>query len=252
MLALVAMVLLRGDATVDMDPGSPTRRVQLCHDIARSIERLKPRFDQLAEFSDARNVLADGVISYDYKTHPSVVRGGWRSGWPVANSDGIALHIDIWDESDPHRSQLNDQRAETRPYARIGAWRVTFIMSEGNAVAPVYDSVYQILLAKGLRVGDPITLPSLPNPATVREVVLKAFYPGVPPLDEKQFNTMLASAKPISPVDPSLSACHNAPRYTGQFSTDAGRYYFELFIGGRGRLTTPAGEFGYFTTSFGH
>jgi hypothetical protein len=54
------------------------------------------------------------------------------------------------------------------------------------------------------------------------------------------------TAVPLQASDPSLAAWSYAPWFGGTFATPEGEYSFEIFFGGRGCLTTPKNETGYF------
>jgi hypothetical protein len=70
-------------------------------------------------------------------------------------------------------------------------------------------------------------------------------------LDGNSFARLLRRADPVPPDDPSISRWAYAPWYAGSFAGPHGVYTFELYLGGRGKLHTPDGEFGYFSFNYG-
>lgn len=58
---------------------------------------------------------------------------------------------------------------------------------------------------------------------------------------------LLAAAHLLNPTEASLKEWSYAPWYFGTFIGPDGEYHYELFLGGRGRLTTPNGEVGFFS-----
>ena len=68
--------------------------------IAHRIEALKKDFPHLKEFSPQKNTNLENLsISYEYHTHPAQHRGGWTSGVPNPDDDGIWFYIDFHDPS---------------------------------------------------------------------------------------------------------------------------------------------------------
>ncbi len=95
-----------------------------------------------------------------------------------------------------------------------------------------------------------IDLKAIPQVEDIRDVklteTLNAGQDG-PALTPKQFKHLIESARPITTDDPSIAGWSYAPWYSGTFVTNEGTYKFQLFLGGRGRLTTPAGTTGIFS-----
>src|SRR5688572_7769079 len=73
-------------------------RLDILKAVALDIERLKGDFPQLQDFSAARNLRAGPPgIGYAYRTHAPARTGGWTSGVPHPDVDGIWFHIDLHD-----------------------------------------------------------------------------------------------------------------------------------------------------------
>ena len=115
--------------------------------IARAIEARKPDFPQLASFSAARNLRADALtIDYSFKTHKPEGRGGWTSGVPNPDPDGVWFYIDI--HSPDSMAQIH-----TQPMVEqlcFGKMRVQFLSLEGAKTKRVVGSIRAILLKNGV------------------------------------------------------------------------------------------------------
>lgn len=68
-----------------------------------------------------------------------------------------------------------------------------------------------------------------------------------PELSVEGFKRLISTAKPLSPTDPSMKGWSYAPWYSGSFSGPGGTFHFQLFLGGRGTLTSPDGSSGLFS-----
>ncbi|NTW67625.1 MAG: hypothetical protein HGB21_15170, partial [Nitrospirae bacterium] len=69
---------------------------QALQTIAREIEAMKPEFPQLADFSAAKALDPDAdQIAYQFHTHRASHNGGWTSGVPNPDADGIWFYIDF-------------------------------------------------------------------------------------------------------------------------------------------------------------
>jgi hypothetical protein len=93
------------------------------------------------------------------------------------------------------------------------------------------------------------------RPATVRPVSARALparlehltatgsMGGVVPPDLEQ---RLLSAEPVASDDPRLAAWSYSPWLTGAFDADGGRWRFDVFLGGLGRVDAPNGTRAWF------
>jgi len=144
-------------AFVPRETGVEINYRDVCLKVAKDIELLKNKFPQLKNFSASKNFEADRwVIVYQYHTHKATHRGGWTSGVPNPDPDGIWFYIGLWDEKDPGAAgaQINTQPAI--PTCYIGDRRVTFLILEGEKTIPVNGEIFKILRVNGLQrdIGD--------------------------------------------------------------------------------------------------
>jgi hypothetical protein len=126
----------------DFDYTGPIKR------IVTDIANLKSSFPQLEDFSAAENLNASEIkISYGYHTHQPEQRGGWTSGVPNPDEDGIWFYIDFHDV---------DSTAEihTQPVTAsicIGDKKVSFLSLEGKHTKPVDGTIFQVLEKHGAK-----------------------------------------------------------------------------------------------------
>ncbi len=110
--------------------------------IGRDIEALKDRYPQLQNFSVKDNADAARLcISYEFKTHEPKRRGGWVSGVPNPDADGIWFYIDI---HDPGSTRQIHTQPVTLPMFR-GDKRVTFLILEGTETKSISNAIRKIL-----------------------------------------------------------------------------------------------------------
>lgn len=94
----------------------------------------------------------------------------------------------------------------------------------------------------GLAFGDLDDDVRLPRGSEVAQVTLEPAIQGRP-LDAAGLRAMLDAAVRVSRCDPSVQMFHYGPWTSGSFTTSGGqRYTVQLFLGGRGVLTTPDGR----------
>jgi hypothetical protein len=90
-----------------------------------------------------------------------------------------------------------------------------------------------------------VTLTSIPAAQDLRDIHFTD-WPGSPPITVELFKKMWSTCKPVKSSDPSIEAWNYSPWLNGDFTSKEGKYSFRLFLGGRGKLTTPKGETGFF------
>jgi hypothetical protein len=91
-LAAALAACAAGGGAPPPDPASVLRAV------ATDIEALGARHAQLAAFRAADHLdLAQARIDYAWHTHAAARTGGWTSGVPAPDADGIWLYIDVHD-----------------------------------------------------------------------------------------------------------------------------------------------------------
>jgi hypothetical protein len=115
--------------------------------IAIDIESLKEDYPQLKDFSVAEHLRANRhEISYSYHTHKSTGQGGWTSGVPNPDEDGIWFYIDFHDPESA--SQIHTQPAIGIPYC-VGNMRLSFLSLEGTKTKSVQGPIWHVLKKYG-------------------------------------------------------------------------------------------------------
>jgi hypothetical protein len=126
--------------------------VEICESIAEDIELLRDTFPQLKEFTVSSNLDRESCrIEYEYKCHKPSHVGGWTSGVPNPEPDGIWLYIGIWDEDDPTESSAQINTQPVSPKWHIKNRRVTCLMLEGKRTEIIYSGILDILRNHGLK-----------------------------------------------------------------------------------------------------
>jgi len=92
------------------------------------------------------------VISYEYKTHPPAHVAGWRGTVPDPKNEGVWFYIDF------HDPRSNSQ-IHTQPFMEYTMFyhnkKVMFLVLEGNKTKKITDTLWNILIDKGVRVVEP-------------------------------------------------------------------------------------------------
>lgn len=115
--------------------------------IAHDIEMLKEQYPQLKAFSVTDNVdLATLSITYRLNTHKPERRGGWTSGVPNPDANGIWFYIDIHDPDSTR--QIHTQPATIS--MSLGDKRVTYLILEGAETKSVSAAIWKILSNHGV------------------------------------------------------------------------------------------------------
>jgi hypothetical protein len=124
--------------------------------VARDIAGLRGEFPQLKEFSPAVNVNPKGIagpaIDYGYHTHRAKQAGGWTSGVPNPNDDGVWFWIDVHDADT--RAQI-DTQPMTGAALCLDDKRVQFLILEGKKTKSVGGRIWAILKDHGVAPCDP-------------------------------------------------------------------------------------------------
>jgi hypothetical protein len=138
MLALCAAV----------SPAHAEDRLGVLRAIAVDIENLKSEFPQLREFSVTSNLHAEPPgISYAFHTHAPDRTGGWSSGVPNPDPDGIWFHIDIHDSD----SKLQLHTQPMMAAICLGGSRISFLMLEGRYTRSLNGPILAVLRKHGAR-----------------------------------------------------------------------------------------------------
>jgi hypothetical protein len=129
-------------------PAHAQDRFSILKAVAMDIERLKTDFPQLRDFSAAQHLRAvPPSIGYAFRTHASEKTGGWSSGVPSPDADGIWFHIDLHDPD-------SELQLHTQPLTAslcLGKSRVSFLMREGRDTRSVYGPIWSALSKQGAR-----------------------------------------------------------------------------------------------------
>jgi hypothetical protein len=146
-LSVIAALLLFPLISLATSPDTKPDYSKRLEAIARDIESLKDEFPQLQEFSAGRNTAPDRlVIDYAYHTHHATHRGGWTSGVPNPDDDGVWFYIDFHDPES--RAQIH-----TQPVTRnlcFAEKRVSFLILEGKDARPLAGRIGTILRNHGV------------------------------------------------------------------------------------------------------
>jgi hypothetical protein len=131
-----------------VSPAHAEDRLGVLRAIATDIENLKTDFPQLRDFSAAQNLHAEpSSISYAFRTHASDRTGGWSSGVPNPDADGVWFHIDIHDAD----SSLQLHTQPVTASLCLGESRVSFLMLEGPDTRSLYGPIWGVLKKHGVR-----------------------------------------------------------------------------------------------------
>lgn len=123
-------------------------RLSVLKAVAADIEKLKTDFPQLRDFSTAKHLRAEPPsIGYAFRTHAPEPRGGWTSGVPNPDADGVWFHIDLHDPD----SNLQIHTQPVTPSLCLGESRISFLMLEGKDTRSLYGPIWSALSKQGAR-----------------------------------------------------------------------------------------------------
>ncbi len=116
---------------------------------SEEISELKNTYPQLKEFSIHKHADIENLkVDYAYHTHKPEHSGGWTSGVPNPDSDGIWFYIDLHDKDST--AQIHTQPI-TGISLRVGDKRVCFLILEGTETKSLGDKILSILKANGAK-----------------------------------------------------------------------------------------------------
>jgi hypothetical protein len=119
-----------------------------CRAIAADIEKLARQYPQLINFRAADQRAC--AISYGFKTHAAQSRGGWSSGVPHPDADGIWFYIGIYDPNGPEATaQIHMQPVV--PNWWLGSRKVMFLILEGDRTTRAVGALTKILEHHGMQ-----------------------------------------------------------------------------------------------------
>lgn len=143
--ALTSLMLV---LSVDVAQAHAQDRFSILKAVAADIETLKADFPQLRDFSATTHLRAEPPsISYAFRTHSPGKTGGWTSGVPSPDADGVWLHIDL-------HAPSSNQQLHTQPVTVplcLGESRVSFLMLEGRDTRSLYGPIWSALTKQGAR-----------------------------------------------------------------------------------------------------
>ena len=117
--------------------------------VSEEIAKLKEAYAQLKEFSIDEHADIDKLkIDYSFHTHVSEHTGGWTSGVPNPDPDGIWFYIDLHDEDST--AQIHTQPI-TGTSLQVGNKRLCFLISEGKTTKSVSGKIASILERNGAK-----------------------------------------------------------------------------------------------------
>jgi hypothetical protein len=129
-------------------PAHAQDRLSILQAIAIDIEKLKADFPQLREFSAVTHLRAEPPrIGYAFRTHEPEKTGGWTSGVPNPDADGVWFHIDLHDPG----SKLQLHTQPVTPSLCLGMSRVSFLLLEGRDTRSLYGPIWSTLSKHGAR-----------------------------------------------------------------------------------------------------
>ncbi|QJR13564.1 hypothetical protein [Usitatibacter palustris] len=144
-LTLTSLVLALSAGAV---PAHAQDRLGVMKAVAADIEKLKADFPQLQDFSAAKHLRSDPPsIGYGYRTHQAPKTGGWMSGVPHPDPDGVWFHIDLHDPDS--NLQLHTQPAVVPTC--LGKSRVSFLILDGKETRGLNGPIWQALVKQGAR-----------------------------------------------------------------------------------------------------
>jgi hypothetical protein len=145
--SLIAAVVLFPISSLAADPAAKPDYSTSLQAIARDVENLKSEFPQLQEFSTQKNSASERlVIEYAYHTHQATHRGGWTSGVPNPDDDGVWFYIDFHDPES--RAQIHTQPMIAALW--LADKRVSFLILEGKHAKPLAGRIGAILKSHGV------------------------------------------------------------------------------------------------------
>ncbi len=115
--------------------------------VAEDIAMLKETYPQLKAFSPDKHVVIENLmIDYSYHTHEPERTGGWTSGVPNPDPDGVWFYIDLHDKHS--MAQIHTQPITETSYT-YGDKSICFLILEGSETKSVSGELASILKRNG-------------------------------------------------------------------------------------------------------
>jgi len=150
-MSLMSLVGARVPATfmsAEHSETYPESQVKAIAAIGQDVANLKASFPQLSQFSVSEHVQSEHLkISYGYHTHRARHVGGWTSGVPNPDDDGVWFYIDFHDPKST--AQIHTQ--PEYPDNCFEDKKVSFLILEGKDTKPVSGAIWAILRRHGVK-----------------------------------------------------------------------------------------------------
>ena len=133
------------------DGTAQSTEAKILKNVAQDIEKLKPNFPQLEDFSVRKHFDSSlkrrpvPAIVYSFHTHAPKHIGGWTSGVPNPDHDGVWFYIDL---HDPNSTAQIHTQPVTMPIC-LGDKRVSFLSLEGAGTKSLDPAIREILRKHG-------------------------------------------------------------------------------------------------------
>lgn len=122
--------------------------VKVLCDIKTDLANLAEKFPQLKEFEEEAELDESRLsLSYAFHTHSPERRGGWTSGVPNPDPDGIWFYIDF---HDPESTRQIHTQPVVIPLC-IGSKMVSFLILEGDKTHSLRVKVMGVLRKHGVK-----------------------------------------------------------------------------------------------------
>jgi len=146
-LGCVSVLLAAASAAASTSTDLSVDYARVLREVAQDIAALKSEYPQLVDFDAATGSNSKAAsITYQFHTHAPPRSGGWTSGVPNPDSDGLWLYIDFHDAD----STLPIHTQPITAVQCVGEKRVSFLIMEGNATRRVEGAIEKILRDHGV------------------------------------------------------------------------------------------------------
>jgi hypothetical protein len=148
-LVVLMVVSISGAAILMVVTAAERDYSGIMKSIAGDIEKLKLQYPQLKDFSVSNNLnLRDLAIVYAYHTRSPEKTGGWTSGVPHPNEDGVWFYFDLHDPNST--AEVHTQPMVTVPMC-LGSKNLSFLSLEGSHTTSIDGAIWKILRSYGAR-----------------------------------------------------------------------------------------------------
>lgn len=142
---IIALIIVSATPGIGAELSYP----ETLKNIASDIEKLKSQYPQLNDFSINKNLNIEELsIDYEYHTHEPEKTGGWSSGVPHPNDDGVWFYIDIHDPSSTR--EIHTQPMMTAPMC-FNDKKISMLILEGAQTKSINGEIWKILRSYGIK-----------------------------------------------------------------------------------------------------